>query len=40
MRGDALGGNFWEKFPPNLPQNFQRMDGESANIVPLVFGWV
>ena len=27
-----------KKFPPNLPQNFQRIYGESANIVPLAFG--
>ena len=40
MRG--MRGMRWrellKKFPPNLPQNFQRIYGESANIVPLAFG--
>ena len=34
---DAPKGTF-EKVPSGLPQNFQRIYWESANIVPLTFG--
>gem|GEM_PF-6741153 len=31
-------GNFLKEVSPNPFKNFQRIDGESANIVPLAFG--